>query len=196
MILPIVGYGNPVLKKVSKPILPDHKGLKELISDMWETMYNGRGVGLAAPQIGLDIRLFVIDSEQLVSENEEEEEEDEKFRITKGIKMVFINPLIVEEHGAPWIYEEGCLSIPEIRVKIARKETVTIKYVDEDFVEHTEEFSEMNARIIQHEYDHLQGILLTDHMTPLKKSLIKSKLDNISRGKISVKYKMKFALPK
>ena len=198
MILPITAYGNPVLKKVAKDIDPGYPGLQKLIADMWETMYNGRGVGLAAPQIGLDIRLFVIDSEQLVKENEEEEdeEEDDRYRITKGIKQVFINAHIVKEFGTPWIYEEGCLSIPDIRVKISRNETVTLRYYDENFVEHTEDFSEMNARIIQHEYDHTEGILLTDHMTPLKRSLIKTKLDNISKGKVSVKYKMKFNAPK
>ena len=198
MILPITAYGNPVLKKVAKDIDPEYPGLQKLIADMWETMYNGRGVGLAAPQVGFDIRLFVIDSEQLVKENEEdeEEEEDDRYRITKGIKKVFINPKIVKEFGTPWVYEEGCLSIPDIRVKISRNETVTLRYYDENFMEHTEDFSEMNARIIQHEYDHVEGILLTDHMTPLKRSLIKTKLENISKGKVSVKYKMKFAVVK
>jgi len=195
MILPIVGYGNPVLKKVAREIGADYPGLKELIANMWETMYNGRGVGLAAPQIGLDIRLFVVDSEQLIKD-EEEDEDDKQYRITKGIKKVFINPQIIAETGEPWVYEEGCLSIPDVRVKISRHETVKIKYLDENFKAHTAEFSEMNARIIQHEYDHLQGVLLTDHMTPLKRSLIKSKLDNISKGKIDVKYKMKFATVK
>lgn len=195
MILPITGYGNPVLKKVAQDITSDYPGLKKLIADMWETMYNGRGVGLAAPQVGLDIRMFVMDSEQLVKENEDEEEDD-RYRITKGIKKVFINPKIIKEFGTPWVYEEGCLSIPDIRVKISRHETVTIRYFDENFVEHTDDYNEMNARIIQHEYDHLEGILLTDHMTPLKRSLIKTKLENISKGRISVKYKMKFAMPK
>ncbi len=191
MILPIVGYGNPVLKKVAKPITAEYSGLALLIANMWETMYNGRGVGLAAPQIGLDIRLFVIDSEQL---KEDDDDEDDDLRLTKGIKKVFINPQIISETGEPWIYEEGCLSIPDVRVKIARKETVKLKYQDENFIEHIAEFSEMNARIIQHEYDHLEGVLLTDHMTPLKRSLVKKKLDNISRGNIAVKYRMKFAI--
>lgn len=195
MILPIVAYGNPVLKKVSAPIGADYPGLKELIANMWETMYNGRGVGLAAPQIGLDIRLFVIDSEQLKDDEEEDDDEEDKVRLTKGIKKVFINPQIISESGEPWVYEEGCLSIPDVRVKISRNETVRLRYQDENFVEYTEDFSEMNARIIQHEYDHLEGVLLTDHMTPLKRSLIKKKLDNISKGNIAVKYRMKF-LPK
>lgn len=193
MILPIVAYGHPVLKKVAQPITADYPGLKQLIENMWETMYNGNGVGLAAPQIGLDIRLFMVDSEQLMDDEEEESEGDSKFRLTKGIRRVFINPEILEETGEPWTYEEGCLSIPDVRVKISRHETLRIKYVDEQFQEHTETFSEMNARIIQHEYDHLQGILLTDHMTPLKRSLVKKKLDNIASGKVGVRYKMKFA---
>lgn len=190
MILPIVAYGHPVLKQLARPITPDYPDLAKLIANMWETMYNGRGVGLAAPQVGLDIRLFVIDSEQL---KDDEDDDDDDVRLTKGIKKVFINAEILEETGEPWSYEEGCLSIPDIRVKIARNETLRIKYVDEHFVEHIETYDEMNARIIQHEYDHIQGVLLTDHMTPLKRSLIKKKLDNIATGKIATKYKMKFA---
>jgi peptide deformylase len=192
MILPIVAYGNPVLKQVAKPIKADYADLVVLIKNMWETMYNGRGVGLAAPQVGLNIRLFLVDSLQLLKENEEMEDGEEKYPLKQGIKKVFINPEMLEETGAAWVYEEGCLSIPDVRVKIARKEVVHIQYYDENFVQHTEMFDGMNARIIQHEYDHLQGILLTDHMTPLKKSLIRNKLDNISKGKIEVKYKMKF----
>ncbi len=191
MILPIVAYGHPVLKKVAQHITPDYPGLQQLIDNMWETMYNGHGVGLAAPQVGLDIRLFVVDSEQLLEDADEDG--DSKFRLTKGIRKVFINAEIVEESGEPWTYEEGCLSIPEVRVKIARPETLRIKYVDEQFQEHMETYNEMNARIIQHEYDHIQGVLLTDHMSPLKKSLVKKKLDNIASGKVGVRYKMKFA---
>ncbi|MBC8046732.1 MAG: peptide deformylase [Fimbriimonadaceae bacterium] len=193
MILPIVAYGNPVLKKVSKEIDQDYLKLKELIANMWETMYNGRGVGLAAPQIGLPIRLFIVDSLQLINENEKNDDEEEKYKLKFGIKKVFINPTIIEEKGPAWQYEEGCLSIPDVRVKINRKEIVHIKYFDENFLEHIEIYDGMNARIIQHEYDHIQGILLTDHMTPLKRSLIKGKLENISKGKIDVKYKMKFS---
>ncbi len=191
MILPIVAYGHPVLKKIAQPITPDYPELKTLIANMWETMYNGRGVGLAAPQIGLDIRLFVVDSEQL--KDDEEDDDDSDLRLTKGIKKVFINAEIIEEYGEPWGYEEGCLSIPDVRVKINRNETIRIRYMDEQFKEHIETFDEMNARIIQHEYDHIQGVLLTDHMTPLKRSLIKKKLDNIAAGRIPTKYKMKFA---
>lgn len=192
MILPITAYGSPVLKKTAHDITPEYPGLPTLIANMWETMYNGRGVGLAAPQIGLDIRLFVVDSEQLIDDDDEEEDEESRYRLTKGIKKVFINAKILEETGEPWLYEEGCLSIPDVRVKISRKETIRIRYMDENFTEHIQEFSEMNARIIQHEYDHIEGILLTDHMTPLKRSLVKTKLDNISKGRIDVKYKMKF----
>lgn len=196
MILPIVGYGNQVLKKVSHEIKPAHPNLEELLQNMWETMYNGKGVGLAAPQVGFDLRIFIVDSEQLVRENEEMDDEEDKYRITKGIKKVFINPLILNETGDPWVYEEGCLSIPDIRVKIARNEFVEIKYCNEHFQEHSEKFDGMNARIIQHEYDHLEGILITDRVTPLKKSLMKGKLENIRKGKVDVKYKMKFALSK
>jgi len=192
MILPIVAYGNPVLKKVAEPIGSDYPELKELLSNMWETMYNGRGVGLAAPQIGLGIRIFLVDSEQLVKENEEAEEDEELYRVTQGIKKAFINPRIIEETGEPWNYEEGCLSIPDVRVKISRKELVRIRYVNEQFEEIEETYDGMNARIIQHEYDHLEGILLTDHMSPLKRSLLKGKLDNISKGKIDVNYRMRF----
>ncbi|MBK7110035.1 MAG: peptide deformylase [Chitinophagales bacterium] len=196
MILPIVGYGNPVLKKVSDEIAPDYPELKTFIQDMWETMYNGKGVGLAAPQVGIDIRIFVMDSEQLVKENEDMEEDDEKYKITRGIKRVFINPTILNETGDAWVYEEGCLSIPDIRVKISRTEFVEIRYFNENFEEQTERFDGMNARIIQHEYDHLQGILITDRVSPLKKSLLKGKLENIRKGKVDVKYRMRFAASK
>ncbi|MFN0275714.1 MAG: peptide deformylase [Chitinophagales bacterium] len=194
MILPIVAYGNQVLKQVAKPIDADYPKLNEFIENLWETMYNGRGVGLAAPQVGVGISVFIVDSLQLVKENEEMEEGEEKYKLKYGIKKVFINPIMVEETGDEWIYEEGCLSIPDVRVKIERKEIVQIKYMDENFIEHLDMFDGMNARIIQHEYDHLQGILLTDHMSSLKKSLVKGKLENISRGRIETKYKMKFAL--
>lgn len=192
MILPIVAYGNAVLKKKAKEIDASYPKLKELIANMWETMYNGRGVGLAGPQVGLNIRIFVVDSLQLAKENEEMDEGEEKYKLKEGIKIVFINPIIEKESGTPWIYEEGCLSIPDVRVKVSRKEQVHITYFDEHFKKHTKTFDGMNARIIQHEYDHIEGILLTDHMTPLKKSLIKGKLESISKGKVSVKYKMKF----
>jgi peptide deformylase len=192
MILPIVAYGNPVLKKRAEDIDASYPDLKQLLANMWETMYNGRGVGLAAPQIGLSVRIFLVDSEQLVRENEEAEEGEELYRVTKGIKKAFINPVMVQETGAPWVYEEGCLSIPDVRVKISRNELIRIRYVNEMFEEVEEDYDGMNARIIQHEYDHLEGKLLTDHMTPLKRSLLKGKLDNISKGKIDVNYRMRF----
>lgn len=196
MILPIVGYGNPVLKKVAEAVSPGYSGLDALIRDMWDTMYNGRGVGLAAPQVGKNIRIFIMDSEQLVKENEEMDSDDEKYKITSGIKQVFINPTILNESGTPWIYEEGCLSIPDIRVKISRKEYVEIQYYNEHFELRTGRYDGMNARIIQHEYDHLEGILITDKVTPLKKSLLKGKLENIRKGKVDVKYRMRFATAK
>lgn len=193
MILPIVAYGNPILKKKAEAISVDYPGLEDLISNMWETMYNGRGVGLAAPQIGIGIRMFMIDSEQLVKENEEAEDGADLYKITSGIKKTFINPEMLSETGDPWIYEEGCLSIPDVRVKIGRNERIRIRYMNEKFEPIEEEYDGMNARIIQHEYDHLEGILLTDHMSPLKRSLLKGKLDNISKGKIDVSYRMRFA---
>lgn len=193
MILPIVGYGNPVLKKKGDDIPKDYPGLSVLIANMWETMYNGRGVGLAGPQVGLGLRIFVVDSEQLARDEEEDAEIKEKGR---GVKQVFINPQKLEEKGESWLYEEGCLSIPDVRVKISRKRIIRLRYCDAEFSEHVEEFDGMDARIIQHEYDHIEGILLTDHMTPLKRSLLKGKLENITKGRIDVRYKMKFALQK
>ena len=196
MILPIVAYGHPVLKQKAKELTPDYPDLELLISNMWETMYNGRGVGLAAPQIGKSIRMFMVDSEQLVKENEETENDDDKYAITTGIRKTFINPVMLSETGNPWVYEEGCLSIPDIRVKISRNELIRIKYQDESFNWHEDEYDAMNARIIQHEYDHLEGVLLTDRISPLKRSLMKGKLDNISKGKIQVGYRMRFPAAK
>lgn len=196
MILPIVAYGHPVLKKKAEEISPDHPELEELIANMWETMYNGRGVGLAAPQIGQSLRMFMVDSEQLVKENEEIEEEDDKYLVTSGIRKTFINPVMLEETGDPWNYEEGCLSIPDIRVRISRNAHIRIRFQDENFEWHEETYDGMNARIIQHEYDHLEGVLLTDHISPLKRSLLKGKLDNISKGKIKVGYRMRFPAAK
>ncbi|HCK22624.1 MAG TPA: peptide deformylase [Bacteroidetes bacterium] len=192
MILPIVAYGNAVLKQKAAVVDPDMEGLDELLHNMWETMYNGRGVGLAAPQIGKSLRIFMVDTEQLVKENEEAEEGDELYRIKTGIKQVFINPEVISESGNPWVYEEGCLSIPDIRAKISRNEEIRIKYQNERFESFEATFDGMNARVIQHEYDHLEGILLTDRMSPLKKSLLKGKLDSISKGRIDVNYRMRF----
>ena len=190
MVLPIVAYGNPVLRKMGKDITPEYPGLEKLISDMWETMYNSNGVGLAAPQINRDIRLFLMDSLQII----ENLEEDEKgsFPGDIGYKGVFINARIVEEGGSEWSYNEGCLSIPKIREDIMRKESVTIHFFDENFVENTKTFIGVTARVILHEYDHIDGKLFIDYLKPLKKSLLKRKLNDISVGKISVDYRMAF----
>jgi peptide deformylase len=187
MILPIIAYGTPVLRRQADPLEPSYPGLEQLIANMWDTMYNAHGVGLAAPQIGLSIRLFLVDSVQL------EGEEDGRLE-GPGIKQVFINAQMLDESGEPWPYEEGCLSIPEVRAGVSRQPQVRIRYQDEQFREHEAEFSGMNARIIQHEYDHIEGKLFTDHLSPLKKRLLKNRLDNISKGRVDVRYKMKFPL--
>ncbi|MEL7020774.1 MAG: peptide deformylase [Bacteroidota bacterium] len=182
MILPIYAYGQPVLRKVASDITPDYPKLTELLDNMWETMYNAEGVGLAAPQIGLSIRVFLVDSTQM-------EKEGESF---KGIKQAFINAHIIEESGDDFAYEEGCLSIPDVRGDVERPERVTIRYQDEQFVEHTKTFEGLNARVIQHEYDHIDGILFTEHLKPIKKRLIKRRLVKIKDGKVASGYKMKF----
>lgn len=190
MILPIVAYGTPILRQVSKEITPDYPDLAKLIEDMWETMYSSNGVGLAAPQVNRDIRLFVIDSRQ-VFENLEENEKD-KYPDGPGIKQVFINAHVVAVDGEEWSYNEGCLSIPKIREDIFRSEEVTLDFLDENFEPHTETYNGISARIILHEYDHIEGKLFIDYLKPLKRKLLKSKLDDITRGKISVDYKMSF----
>lgn len=190
MILPIVAYGSPILRKVCADIDADYPGLEKLIADMWETMYNSNGVGLAAPQINKDIRLFVIDSEQIFA-NQEEDEKGE-YPDEPGYKGVFINAHIVELNGKEWSYNEGCLSIPKIREDILRNESVTLEYDDENFVSHTTTFIGLTARIILHEYDHIDGKLFIDHIKPLKRTLLKRKLDDISKGKINVDYRMVF----
>ncbi|MBS1602733.1 MAG: peptide deformylase [Bacteroidetes bacterium] len=190
MILPIVAYGTPILRAVSKDITPDYPNLAKLVEDMWETMYSSSGVGLAAPQINRDIRLFVVDSQQIFA-NQEEDEKD-KYPDAPGIKQVFINAHIVETRGDEWAYNEGCLSIPKIREDVYRSEEVTLEWVDENFEPHTETFSGISARIILHEYDHIEGKLFIDYLKPLKRKLLKGKLDDISRGKINVDYKMVF----
>ncbi|HXB36025.1 MAG TPA: peptide deformylase [Puia sp.] len=190
MILPIVAYGTPILRQVSKEITPDYPDLAKLIEDMWETMYSSNGVGLAAPQVNRDIRLFIIDSRQ-VFENLEENEKD-KYPDGPGIKQVFINAHVVAVDGEEWSYNEGCLSIPKIREDISRSEEVTLDFLDENFEPHTETYNGISARIILHEYDHIEGKLFIDYLKPLKRKLLKSKLDDITRGKISVDYKMSF----
>ena len=192
MILPIVAYGHPVLRKVAEDITPDYPGLSKLIEDMWETMYGSNGVGLAAPQINRPIRLFVVDSAQIFANMDDEEKAEEAYPDAPGIKQVFINAHIVEEAGEDWAYNEGCLSIPKIREDIYRAEEVTLKYQDENFVEHTKTFDGVTGRIILHEYDHIDGKLFIDHISPLKRKLYKRKLDDISKGSIRVDYKMLF----
>ncbi|MFT7588385.1 MAG: peptide deformylase [Limisphaerales bacterium] len=192
MILPIVAFGHPVLRKEAVAITADYPNLKALLNDMWATMYNAQGVGLAAPQVGLQIRIFLVDSAQLEEDEEEERDEHDEEEKLEGVKTAFINAQILDKSGEPWPYEEGCLSIPDIREKVSRPETILIRWQDENFDTHEREFSGINARIIQHEYDHIQGILFTDYLGPLKKRLLKKRLDNISKGKISVRYKMKF----
>ena len=193
MILPIVAYGDPVLKKKAKDIGKDYPKLSELLDNMFETMYNAQGVGLAAPQIGLPIRLFIVDAEPFSDDDELTEEEKEQL---KKFKKIFINAQILEETGDEWAFTEGCLSIPDIREDVFRNEVVKIKYLDENFDEHVESFNGLAARVIQHEYDHIEGILFTDKLSSLKKRLIKGKLANISKGKISPDYKMRFPMVK
>jgi len=190
MILPIVAYGTPILRVVGRDILPDYPDLAKLIEDMWETMYSSNGVGLAAPQVNRDIRLFVMDSKQIF-DNLEEDEKD-KYPDGPGIRQVFINAHIAELNGEEWAYNEGCLSIPKIREDIFRSEEVTLDYVDENFEPHTSTFNGITARIILHEYDHIEGKLFIDHLKPLKRKLLKGKLDDITKGRISVDYKMSF----
>lgn len=189
-ILPIVAYGHPVLREVAKDITAAYPNLDKLIEDMWQTMYASNGVGLAAPQINRSIRLFVVDTEQMF-ENMDAAEKKE-FPGDTGIKKAFINAHIVELDGEPWAYNEGCLSIPKIREDIKRPESVTLEYVNEQFELITETFTGLTARVILHEYDHLEGKLFIDHISPLKRKLMKGKLADISKGKIKVDYKMMF----
>jgi peptide deformylase len=188
MILPIVAYGDPILRKESRFIEKNELDLPKLIANMYDTMYEAAGVGLAAPQVGLDIRLFIVDGQPL---NEGESDKDIDPTLI-GFKKVFINAEILEEDGDDWAFEEGCLSIPGIRAEIYRPEKVTIKYFDTDWVEHTESYEGIAARIIQHEYDHIDGILFTDYLPQIKKRMLKNKLADITKGNVSVDYKMKF----
>lgn len=189
MILPIIGYGDPVLRKVGVDITPDYPQLKEVITNMYETMYNAYGVGLAAPQVGLAIRLFVIDTEPFSESEDLTKEEQEQL---KGFKQTFINAKMIKEEGEEWGFNEGCLSIPDVREDVYRQEQITLEYYDEEFKLHTKVFDGLIARVIQHEYDHIEGILFTDKIAMLKKTLIKKKLQNIMDGKARPDYKMKF----
>lgn len=189
MIVPIVGYGDPVLRKVGENISESYPNIKELIDTMYETMYNASGVGLAAPQIGLAIRLFVIDTEPFSDSDGLSSDEQNQL---KGFKQTFINAKMILEEGEEWAFNEGCLSIPDVREDVIRNEKITIEYLDENFEKKVEVFDGMIARVVQHEYDHIEGILFTDKISSLKKTLIKKKLQNIMEGKARPDYRMKF----
>ncbi len=190
MIIPIYGYGEAVLRKIGEEITPDYPNLTTIIANMYDTMYNAYGVGLAAPQVGLGLRLFIVDTEPFSDSNELSEEEQQQL---KGFKKTFINAKMIKEEGELWGFNEGCLSIPDVREEVYRNERITLEYCDEDFNKKTEVFDGLIARVIQHEYDHIEGILFTDHLTILKKTLIKKKLQNIMEGKSFPDYRMKFA---
>ncbi|MFS4456249.1 peptide deformylase [Maribacter sp. 2304DJ31-5] len=189
MILPIVAYGDSVLRKMGSEIGKDYPNLKELVSNMWETMYNANGVGLAAPQIGLPIRLFLVDTTPFSDDADLTPEEQKQLN---GFKQVFINAKIETESGEEWPFNEGCLSIPDVREDVNRKGTINITYLDENFQKQHKTYDGLLARVIQHEYDHIEGILFTDRLSSLKKRLLKSRLSNISKGKIKVDYRMRF----
>ncbi len=193
MILPIVAYGDPVLKRKATEIAKDYPKLKELIANMYETMYEASGVGLAAPQIGVSIRLFIIDASPFAEDEVLDEDEREQL---KDFKHTFINPVILEESGDEWAFNEGCLSIPDVREDVFRHPNIKIEYYDENFKKQTHVLSGLSARVFQHEYDHIEGVLFTDKLSSLKKRLIKGKLTNISKGKIRVDYRMRFPLLK
>ncbi|MBL7725262.1 MAG: peptide deformylase [Chitinophagaceae bacterium] len=190
MILPIVAYGHPVLRKVASDITAGYPQLDKFIEDMWETMYASNGVGLAAPQVNKDIRLFVVDTLQMF--NGMNEEEQKEYPDAPGLKAVFINAHIAGLEGDEWPYNEGCLSIPKIREDIYRQESVTLNYVDEYFQQQTKTFAGLTARVILHEYDHIEGKLFIDHISALKRKLLKGKLNDITKGKVNVDYKMMF----
>lgn len=190
MILPIVAYGHPTLRKVCTPIDENYPDLKVLIENMWATMYHTNGVGIAAPQVNHPVRIFVVDTVQIVEGFDEQDKID--YPNEKPIKQVFINAQVEALEGTPWKYNEGCLSIPKVREDVLREEKVTLSYVDENFEPHTQTFDGITARVILHEYDHIDGKLFIDHLSTLKKKLIKKKLDDISKGKINVGYRMLF----
>ncbi len=189
MILPIFAYGEPVLRKKGAVIDKDYPKLEELLENMFETMYEASGIGLAAPQIGHPIRLFLVDASPFAEDEDLSEEERASL---ENFKKVFINAQIVEEMGDEWAFNEGCLSIPDVREDVFRQSDIVLEYQDENFEKHKDTFTGIVARIIQHEYDHIEGILFTDKLSPLKKRLIKTKLSNISKGKVSIDYRMRF----
>ena len=190
MIIPIFGYGEPVLRQVGEEISPDYPNLSAIITNMYDTMYNAYGVGLAAPQVGFAIRLFIIDTEPFSDSDDLTKEEQTQL---KNFKQTFINAKMLKEEGEEWGFNEGCLSIPDVREDVYRNERITIEYCDENFNKKTEVFDGLIARVIQHEYDHIQGVLFTDKISMLKKTLIKKKLQNIMDGKAFPDYRMKFA---
>ena len=190
MIIPIYGYGEPVLRQVGEEITPNYPNLSAIIDNMYDTMYNAFGVGLAAPQVGLPIRLFIIDTEPFSDSNDLTK--DEQLQL-KNFKKTFINAKMILEDGKEWGFNEGCLSIPDVREDVYRNERITIEYCDENFIKKTEVFDGLIARVIQHEYDHIEGVLFTDKISMLKKTLIKKKLQNIMDGKAFPDYRMKFA---
>ncbi len=189
MILPIVGYGDPVLRKICQTISINYPDLKQIVDDMYETMYNACGVGLAAPQVGLPIRLFIVDTAPFA---EDDDLTTDLRNLLKNFKRTFINPKMLTEEGEEWSFNEGCLSIPDVREDVFRKEKITISYFDQDNNQKTESFDGLIARVIQHEYDHVEGVLFTDKISSLKKQLIKKKLQNIIEGKSNPDYRMKF----
>lgn len=194
MIYPIVAYGDPILRKVTRSIEEGEVDVKAIAQNMFETMYNASGVGLAAPQVGLDIRIFVVDGSPIAEDEDESGEEDGEIENPEliGFKKVFINPEIIEETGEKWAFEEGCLSIPGLRGDVFRPSDVKISYFDEDWNRHEEVFTGIAARIIQHEYDHLEGKLFVDYLPALKKQMIKKRLSNISKGIVDTDYRMRF----
>lgn len=196
MILPIVAYGDAVLKKKAADIAKDHPGLKQLIENMFDTMHNAKGVGLAAPQVGLSIRLFIVDTSPYADDKDEEEDDNDAKEDLKHFKKVFINAKIIEETGNKWKFNEGCLSIPGIREDVERKPSLRIQYLDENFFPRDERYDGVRARVIQHEYDHIDGILFVDRINPLRRSLLKRKLTEVSKGLVEVSYKMKYPIKK
>lgn len=197
MILPVIAYGDPVLRKVGEEITKDYKGLEEIISNMFDTMHNALGVGLAAPQIGKSIRLFIVETKPFSERDEDDKDEDDEFtpeerKQLAAFRKVFINAKILEEAGEEWTYNEGCLSIPKIREDVLRKPKVRIQYYDENFKFYDETYEGLIARVIQHEYDHIEGKLFTDKISPLRRRLLQGRLTDISKGKVKIGYKMKF----
>lgn len=192
MQLPIVAYGDPVLRKKAEEIGEDYPDLQKLIEDMFDTMYAAKGVGLAAPQVGLPIRLFIVDASPFAEAGEDDDDDDDIDEACADFKRVFINPVIFEETGEEWGFEEGCLSIPNIREEVKRKSNLKIEYYDEKWDLYEEELDGILARIIQHEYDHIEGVLFTDKISPLRRTLLQGRLNDISKGKVDVSYKMRF----